>query len=374
MTNVTTPYLCGGTFLTQLLRARHNLTTAADHIHKQRENLSEQETFRKLISIYQLNDFWGGTSLKTYTSKYKSCTDSLTAFAQFSDSDLRLAFDIDVRSESSTALKMMSDFVSEFINIKDKGVQLVRCLLGIIKDDTSIPNNDSFYIKIGEAVTKAELIDMDTFTIESFLLGVWHYIIMNRADKNKKGADTYKSWYVGRGNYCGTVGNDIIKAIKVESVPTLLSNTEAKGEQLILPSNTLTSTERVYSEEDEQLLKEFTGDYDELVMKCIGANFADFIVDELLFQKITSLYNNKWCSKADEFENLSLKPNIWALLNYLNELCKKHNPELPSERGLSIRQIQTKLRNLYVKLHPNNYANVFLYDAIYDDWNLGEDY
>lgn len=31
MTNQNIPYLCGGTFLTQILRARYNLTTPADH-------------------------------------------------------------------------------------------------------------------------------------------------------------------------------------------------------------------------------------------------------------------------------------------------------------------------------------------------------
>lgn len=57
MANESIPYLCGGTFLAQVLRARLPLTTAADHINSKKECLSEQEVFRRLISIYQLKDF-----------------------------------------------------------------------------------------------------------------------------------------------------------------------------------------------------------------------------------------------------------------------------------------------------------------------------
>lgn len=219
MKNGAIPYLCGGTFLCQVLRARNDLATAAEHVKSKKENLSEQETFRRLISIYQLKDFYSDTSLKTYTSVYKSCKKSLTAYAQFTDSDLRLAFDSAVRAKDSLALWMMGDFVGEFINVKDKGVQLVRCLLGMIKDDESILPHDRFFILNGESVTKAELATMDDFVIEPFLLGVWHYIIMRRADKNEKGAYTYQSWYVGRNDYRGNVGNDINRNIIVKSIP-----------------------------------------------------------------------------------------------------------------------------------------------------------
>ncbi len=234
MANGAIPYLCGGTFLCQVLRARNDLATATAHTKRKKENLSEQETFRRLISIYQLKDFYGGTSLKTYTSKYKSCQDSLIAYTQFAESDLRLAFNSAVRAKDSVALRMMSDFVSEFINVKDKGVQLVRCLLGMIKDDDDILAQDEFFILNGESVTKAELATMDNFEIEPFLLGTWHYIVMRRADKNKNGADTYQSWYVSRGDYRGNVGNDIFRNIIVTSAslaPPIVESEEATDEQ-----------------------------------------------------------------------------------------------------------------------------------------------
>lgn len=217
MENGTVPYLCGGTFLCQVLRARKPTATAADHVNGNKESLSEQETFRRLISIYQLEDFLGGPSLKTYTSDFKSCQKSLAQYTRFTDSDLQRKFDSDVRAGDSDALRMMWDFVNEFIDVEGKGEQIVRCLLGLIKDDDSILPDDSFILD-GKSVAKRELITKDRFAIEPFLLGVWHYIIMKRAEKNGRGADTYKSWYVGRNDYRGTVGGDILYDIKVSSV------------------------------------------------------------------------------------------------------------------------------------------------------------
>lgn len=366
------PYLCGGTFLCQILRARNELKTSTEHTKCQKESLSEREAFRRLISIYQLNDFFGGTSLKTYASRYKRCENSLLSYTQFVDSDLRLEFDNAVKTGDPKILHMMSDYVREFINVKKKGVQLVRCLLGMIKDDRSILEGDVFYITQGMAVTKEELIKMDNFTVEYFLLGVWHYIIMNRADKNENGKETYNSWYPSKGKYFGTVGNDIKNIIIVDSIPTLLSTTEEKNDVLVMPSKASASATNACCETDKVLLQEFTEDYDDLVLKCIGANYAEYIISEPVSKKIKDLYS-KWSTKADEFQSLSLKPSIWSLLDHLNELSEILDDDGTDSAGPDLHTIQLKLRNLYVKLHPDDYANSFLYDAIYDDWNQGED-
>ena len=74
MTKDAIPYLCGGTFLTQVIRARTNRKTPTDYTGEQKESLTENETFRRLISIYRPEDFNpNGDSLKTYTTGYKTC-------------------------------------------------------------------------------------------------------------------------------------------------------------------------------------------------------------------------------------------------------------------------------------------------------------
>ncbi|WKY46093.1 hypothetical protein Q5O14_08370 [Eubacteriaceae bacterium ES2] len=225
MANEKIPYLCGGTFLTQVLRARPDLSTATEHTNGQKENLSEQETFRRLISIYQLSDFPSCTSLKTYTSKYKKCTDSLVSFGQFADNDLHRAFDEAIKSSNSAALQMTVEFVREFIS-DGKQLQLVRGLLDMIEHDPEILTEDEFYITCANPIKKKDIFEIDHFFIEPFLLGVWHYIIMNRSDDNKKGAATYRQWYPQNKVYRGTVGNAITRDITVEKLPLITSDHE----------------------------------------------------------------------------------------------------------------------------------------------------
>ena len=218
MANTDNPYLCGGTFLAQILRARKSTESPAYYNRNKKESLSEQETFRRLISIYHIAEFSSCSSLKTYTSQFKSCTNSLESFALFSDSDVKREFDSDVRSADSSALTMMSDFVHKFIDT-EKYIQLVRCLLDMIENDSTIAPNTPFYIlENTESVTKAEINNMQVFMIEPFLLGIWHYIIMNRSDSNEKGASTYRQWYPSRDKYIGTVGSGITREIYVQSI------------------------------------------------------------------------------------------------------------------------------------------------------------
>lgn len=237
MANGRVPYLCGGTFLCQVLRAKKFSVTATEHTKGKKDSLSEPETFRRLISVFRLKDFpadtSSGSTMATYTSDYKSCKKSLTAHTMFTDSDQWHKFDSAVMKRDSVALGMMWDFVDEFIDVEGKGEQLVRCLLGIIKNDDDILPHHDFFTQNGKSVTKQELVEMRSFEIEPFLLGVWHYIIMNRAENNELGAVTYQSWYSGRNDYRGDVGIDINGDLTVKSahqVPSVETKTDERPE------------------------------------------------------------------------------------------------------------------------------------------------
>lgn len=168
---------------------------------------------------------------------------------------------------------------------------------------------------------------------------------------------------------------DIIK--KAASAAKKVSSNNEVIKAVALPEPNVTNNScsvNCFSDNDKLLLQEFSEDYDEIVLKCIGNNFAIFWLDMTIPTAIHSLYENKWKTKADSFQDLSLKPHIWGMLSQLNELCCVLGNEKKAGIQPSVRSIREKLRNLYVKLHPNNYANVFLYDAVIDDWICGEDY
>lgn len=127
-----------------------------------------------------------------------------------------------------------------------------------------------------------------------------------------------------------------------------------------------------YSAEDNLLLEEFTADYDEIMVILIGENYAASLIDMTLPCKIKDLYETKWMSKADTFADPSLKSYVFGLLGELNNISNiflvsgSTTPFLGSSR--------TKIRNLYVKLHPDQFAGTFPYDAFTDDWDDGENY
>lgn len=128
--------------------------------------------------------------------------------------------------------------------------------------------------------------------------------------------------------------------------------------------------ESPYSSEDNLLLEEFTADYDEIMVTLIGENYAASLIDMTLPCKIKDLYETKWISKADTFADPSLKSYVFGLLGELNNISNSFlasgsaTPFLGSSR--------TKIRNLYVKLHPDQFAGTFPYDAFIDDWDDGE--
>lgn len=102
----------------------------------------------------------------------------------------------------------------------------------------------------------------------------------------------------------------------------------------------------------------------------IGENYTTALIYMTLPYKIKHLYENKWVSKADTFADPSLKSYVFGLLGELNNISNSFlasgsaTPFLGSSR--------TKIRNLYVKLHPDQFAGSFPYDAFIDDWDDGE--
>ncbi len=128
--------------------------------------------------------------------------------------------------------------------------------------------------------------------------------------------------------------------------------------------------ESPYSSEDNLLLQAFTADYDEIMVALIGENYAASLIDMTLPCKIKDLYETKWMSKADTFADPSLKSYVFGLLGELNNISKGFLVD--GTVTPFFRSARTKIRNLYVKLHPDQFSRAFPYDAFIDDWDDGE--
>lgn len=125
-----------------------------------------------------------------------------------------------------------------------------------------------------------------------------------------------------------------------------------------------------YSQNDSNLLLEFNNDYDDIMLILIGENYGAALVDLSLPNKIQELYTIKWNEKANSFQDLLLKANVYAVLGELNKLTNIFLKN--STEPVSIKKIRLTLRNLFVKLHPESFLSVFPYSAFIDDWDDGE--
>lgn len=85
-------------------------------------------------------------------------------------------------------------FVKNFIDTGasvGKHEHLVKALVDLIQKDQSISGETEFYIgENGEKIKKVALGDLKKVCLPSFLLGVWHYVVLNRGD-NSVGRITY---------------------------------------------------------------------------------------------------------------------------------------------------------------------------------------
>ena len=92
-------------------------------------------------------------------------------------------------------------------------------MIDLIQQDTSINGDEEFYIlEDGRKIKKAALGDLTNVCLPAFLLGVWHYVVVNRKD-NKVGKDTYNLWCPPAGggprNYSGNMGKTLVQEITV---------------------------------------------------------------------------------------------------------------------------------------------------------------
>ena len=217
------PRLCGGTFFTLVLQALRQRMNAREHYDGDSEGLSDPEVLVGLIKV--INPAYsdpGKEKLKTIANNYKQGGNSHSAYFPFHDDQVINAFDQTVRTDYQAALNGMIRFVNQFLDLSEpvhKDVNLVRALVDLIQQDQSIDAETDFYIgQNGEKKKKAALGDLKEVCLPSFLLGVWHYVVVNRQD-NSIGKKTYDVWCPSAGGgqrkYTAHMGEGILDDLTI---------------------------------------------------------------------------------------------------------------------------------------------------------------
>ena len=223
MTNIEYPRLCGGTFMTLVIQALRQRKKAREHYKGESDKLYDPDVLVGLITV--INPDYkdpGKAVLKTKANDYKSCKLSKGQYLPFGEKLTIGVFDKRVQEDYLVARNDMSTFVDRFIEtgtMLQKDVRLVKALIDLIDQDDSIDDDVEFPIgENGELVRKDHFGDLDKVCLPSFLLGIWHFIVVNRKN-NKVGQDTYDIWCPENGGgtreYEGHIGQSITKEIDV---------------------------------------------------------------------------------------------------------------------------------------------------------------
>lgn len=233
------PRLCGGTFFTLVLQALQQRMNAREHYKGDSDGLSDPEVLVGLIKV--INPAYtnpGKEKLRAIVNNYKRCETSASTYFPFGDNQVISAFDETVRNNYQTALNGMIGFVNDFLDVSEtvhKDVNLVRALVDLIQQDQTVKAGDEFFIgQNGEKKKKAALCDLKEVCLPSFLLGVWHYIVVNRKD-NGIGKETYDVWCPSAGGgqrkYIAHMGEGILESLTI-SYADIVEKAETDAESV----------------------------------------------------------------------------------------------------------------------------------------------
>ena len=196
MNNNFVPYLCGGIFFSFLIETHKDTAKYLHNAWGAKENvLNQHEIMRKLILVIKPNYTYEGSTLVKDTSLYHSCQKvGDTIIIPFENEFTIEEFDKSVRNQYDEVLKRMTKFTAECFPKCTSTVMrhLVEKTLVLIRDDNSIKNDAPFFInENGSPISKKALLKQKEFCFQSFLVGIWHYIL-TKPTTNTDGRPTFE--------------------------------------------------------------------------------------------------------------------------------------------------------------------------------------
>lgn len=316
------PKLCGGTFFT-IIVSTIGLSRTSRNFYAHEEHSAQYIVFRDLIRIieptYRITN---QDSFKTSTTYYKSCQKDAGQHAPFDEVHAK-SFDLLVKKEYSTALERMYDFAKAHLNeeFDHSIILLVAALRDLIKSDSSIPDDAMFYVKeSGRPISKAELCSTTRFSLQAFLLGVWHYIVSNQVD-NTLGRDTYLSWLKTTESNHKVLEFDL----GTEDISTI---------EVYSKNRSSTLTQKFYSEEETIDYRTFPAANYQKYLRGIVAKY--FKMKTLLYSDYNREFYSFYVCNGLKCNNFSLNPDRSLLKS-----SPDHDPEYDTMGLITPKEIRS---------------------------------
>ena len=209
-------YLCGGVFFFLLTRATLPKGTPRDHRAGVKDDHSDPILMKDLVYAFTGNR---NVNAGKDTSKYKDCLSEGSCNLPFNERDKCIAYDGLVRENYAEALARMNEFVNWHLDANMR-VWFVKAVLDVIDKDESINDEKLFFINSdGCTIEKAKMLGEPSYDLPAFLVGVLHFILTDRRNKNHYGEETLaligtKVPHRPR-QYVGTLGEEISRKIEV---------------------------------------------------------------------------------------------------------------------------------------------------------------
>ena len=199
--------LTGGVFFTILQAAVKKHTKMQKDAYKGFIGYSQAELLKALLNVITPGECeYEPTTLKSMATHFKQC-DNVPCIPTPISHDAKI-FDQNVRKGDPSTLAAMNNLVEHFIDVKNRGVWLIKALVELLSQDENIHDDCPFYISPdGKAIKKDDIFETSDFCITWVLLGFFHYCILN-AENNTEGKKTYKYLCPDGKNLSANIGMD----------------------------------------------------------------------------------------------------------------------------------------------------------------------
>ena len=177
------PYLCGSFFYGLLLHVKSDGVRPREHQQGIKDTVNSGDIFWGLSSFLDTDAPFPPSEFCSKFQKGKAPKHSV--FFKIDDDYLVTAFDHRVRRQYEKELERMHNNVVSCLKDSDEArIWLAQTLLRIIHDDDSLNGKEYYCQEDGSLISRDDLLKQSSICLEALLLGVWHFLIINRKERD----------------------------------------------------------------------------------------------------------------------------------------------------------------------------------------------
>ena len=318
MTNEKVPYLCGGVLFTLIIQAKKTSTTSKEMLNGVSDGHSAPKMMVDYIIALRSDDCIKDSPSGKVVSKYINCKENVPRSLPFAQPAFVSSYDDLVKTQYTRAIEKMQRYVQLHLD-PNYSKWLVKAILYIIEKDAGISDSDQFFISPdGMPKTKVDIGHMDQFCLPAVLVGVMHYILINRSKNNIDGIATLNKWSTQE-SYCQRIySRDAIRCIDrkigvtIDCTPPTRYQKNPKSERIEkLPDN-----EEPPTEQDVKLYEQFKEESKETLKYIIENDSADGLTEYLISRNLDNL-TRYWNSLAQKIENKKMRETVLKTITIL---------------------------------------------------------